>query len=298
MSNFINQTQANYANLFGYASFENTDFNNAVSASAAYQGQCALATNPPDAVCAAALSNCACIDKADYDAIATSVGAVQDVLTAASTSPHTLTSNLVTAVTGLDVSDVDLTVSTSLDYLAGKFAALDASSTVVAADLQASVDALETQIININAVLTASAASPHTLTAQLISNVEGLSTSGLDLTDAASLEYMASLISALDATTVDSAAELQTSVSAATKQVSAKWKIAQIATSGDENPHPLSDLTTTLYDNAVNTSGFLSDVLAANPNYTITNLRTNLVSYFSANSITATSGDDAFKISG
>lgn len=296
LSNYINQTQANYANLFGYTSSENTDFDNAVNATSAYQGQCALATDPPDAVCAAALSNCACIDKADYDAIATSVGAVQDVLTAASTSPHTLTSNLVTAVTGLDVSDVDLTVSTSLDYLAGKFAALDASSTAAAADLQASVDALETQIININAVLTAAAASPHTLTAQLINNVEGLSTSGLDLTDSTSLEYMASLISALDAATVDSAAELQTSVSAATKQVSAKWKIAQIAISGDENPHPLSSLTTTLYDNAVNTSGFLADILAANPDYTITNLRTNLASYFSANSITATSSDDAFKL--
>lgn len=79
LSNYINQTQANYANLFGYASSENTDFDNAVSSTSAYQGQCGLASDPPDAVCAAALSNCACIDKADYDAIAMSVGAVQDV---------------------------------------------------------------------------------------------------------------------------------------------------------------------------------------------------------------------------
>ena len=63
------------------------------------------------------------------------------MLTAASASPHTLTSTLLTAVTGLDVSDVDLTVSTSLDYLATKLAALDASSTATASDLQASVDA-------------------------------------------------------------------------------------------------------------------------------------------------------------
>ena len=296
LSNYINQTQANYANMFGYSSSQNSDFEDAVNATLAYQGQCALATDPPDPVCAAALSNCACIDKTDYDAIATNVGAVQDVLTAASSSPHTLTSTLLTAVTGLDVSDVDLTVSKSLDYLATKLAALDATSTATASDLQASVDALETQISNIDAVLTASAASPHTLTSQLINNVEGLSTTGLDLTDATSLEYMASLIAALDATTVDSASELQTSVSAATKQVSAKWKIAQIATSGNQSPHPLSDLTTTLYDNAVNISGFLSDVLAANPNYTIANLRTNLASYFSTNSITATSSDDAFKL--
>lgn len=296
LTNYINQTQANYANMFGYSSSENTNFDAAVTATSVYQGQCALATDPPDTVCAAALSNCACIDKEDYDAIATSVGNVQNVLTAASASPHSLTANMVTALTGLDVDDVDLTVSSSLDYLATKLAALDASSTATAADLQSSVDALETQISNINAVLTDAATSPHTLTAQLINNVEGLSTTGLDLTDATSLEYMASLIAALDATTIDSASELQTSVSAATKQVSAKWKIAQIAISGDLSPHPLSDLTTTLYDNAVNTSGFLSDVLVANPDYTITNLRTNLASYFSTNSITATSSDDAFKL--
>ena len=155
-----------------------------------------------------------------------------------------------------------------------------------------------TEWTNLNTLLTSVTDNvTASVTKSAIDNVYAIDNSSysLDLTDSVNLEYVQDCM--FDLSSVNSGT-VKSCIGSATAQVAAKWKIYQISLGTDNATHPLTDLTVTLYDRAVNagSSGFLSDILAARPSYSITNLRSDLSTYFSTNSITDQSNDDAFKL--
>ena len=116
----------------------------------------------------------------------------------------------------------------------------------------------------------------------------------INLGDAVNMSYVQNCLFALDPV---HSGNIRTCVGNATGQMAAKWKIYQISLGQDNTTHPLTDLTVSLYDRAVNTnSGFLQTLFNANPTYTLTNLQSALRPYFTNNALTDQSSDDAFKL--
>ena len=116
----------------------------------------------------------------------------------------------------------------------------------------------------------------------------------VNLNDSVNLSYVQNCFSNL---TLVTSITLKSCVANSNEQVAAKWKIYQISLEADNTSHPITDLTPSLYDRAVNnSSGFLQDILDARPSYSLDNLRSALAGYFTANSITDQSSDDAFKL--
>lgn len=117
----------------------------------------------------------------------------------------------------------------------------------------------------------------------------------IDLSDNANLQYTQNCITGVSA---NSWTNIKSCVTAATLKVAAKWKVYQISLGTDNATHPSSDFTVSLYDRAVSDNGtaFLQDILDARPSLSISNLRTTLSSYFTANSITDQSSDNDFKL--
>ena len=134
------------------------------------------------------------------------------------------------------------------------------------------------------------------ITEAAINDLYGLdnSTYSINLGDSVNMAYVQDCLFALNPAY---SGNIKTCINNATRQEAAKWKIYQISLGQDNTTHPLTDLTTGLYDRAVNSSsGFLQNLFDANPNYSLTNLRGGLRSYFPNNSITDESSDDAFKL--
>ena len=120
------------------------------------------------------------------------------------------------------------------------------------------------------------------------------STYSINLGDGVNMAYVQDCLFALNPAY---SGNIKTCINNATGQEAAKWKIYQISLGQDNTTHPLTDLTTSLYDRAVNSSsGFLQNLFDANPDYSLTNLQGALRSYFTNNSITDESSDDAFKL--
>lgn len=117
---------------------------------------------------------------------------------------------------------------------------------------------------------------------------------GVDLTVGSNLEYTQNCIKGVSA---NSWSNIKSCVTSATAKVAAKWKMYQISLGTNTADHPISDFTVALYDRAVsdNGTGFLQDVIDARPSLSLTNLRNDLSTYFSANSITDQSSDTDFK---
>ena len=135
-----------------------------------------------------------------------------------------------------------------------------------------------------------------TITEAAINDLYGVdnSTYSINLGDGVNMAYVQDCLFALNPA---HSGNIKTCINNATGQEAAKWKIYQISLGQDNTTHPLTDLTTGLYDRAVNSSsGFLQNLFDANPNYSLTNLQGALRSYFTNNSITDESSDDAFKL--
>ena len=117
---------------------------------------------------------------------------------------------------------------------------------------------------------------------------------GVDLTVASNLEYAQDCIRGVSS---NSWSNIKSCVTSTTAKVAAKWKVYQISLGTNTTDHPSSDFTVALYDRAVsdNGSGFLQDILDARPSLTLTTLRNDLSTYFTANSITDQSSDTNFK---
>ena len=116
----------------------------------------------------------------------------------------------------------------------------------------------------------------------------------LDLTYSPNLQYTQDCIITL---TSESSSSIKSCVTSATQKAAAKWKVYQISRGHDNTTHPLTDLDVQLYDRATsdNGSAFLQNLFDARPSYAISNMRSQIRSYFPANSITDTSSDTAFK---
>ena len=116
----------------------------------------------------------------------------------------------------------------------------------------------------------------------------------INLTYTPNLQYTQNCITAL---TSASSSSIKSCVTSATQKVAAKWKVYQISRGHDNTTHPLTDLDVQLYDRATSDNGtaFLQDLLDARPSYAITNMRSQIRSYFPAKSITDTSSDTVFK---
>ena len=99
----------------------------------------------------------------------------------------------------------------------------------------------------------------------------------VNLNDSVNLSYVQNCFSNL---TLVTSITLKSCVANSNEQVAAKWKIYQISLEADNTSHPITDLTPSLYDRAVNnSSGFLQDILDARPSYSLDNLRSALAGY-------------------